>query len=104
MLLSVTNLDVRYGVISALQDVSLHINRGEIVTLIGSNGAGKTTLLRTISGLIRPERGTIAFDPAGDGALARLSEPARGARDGVVDYATAHSGNLAGLQRMKPHE
>ena len=62
MLLSVRNLEVCYGVISALQDVSLHIDRGEIVTLIGANGAGKTTLLKTISGLIRPKAGAIAFE------------------------------------------
>src|SRR3712207_3324092 len=67
MLLSVNNLEVCYGVISALQDVSLHIDRGEIVTLIGGNGAGKTTLLRTISGLIRPARGTIVLHPATNG-------------------------------------
>ena len=62
MLLKVTNLEVCYGVISALQDVSLQIAPGEIVTLIGSNGAGKTTLLRTISGLIQQRRGSIIFD------------------------------------------
>jgi branched-chain amino acid transport system ATP-binding protein len=62
MLLSITNLEVCYGVISALQDVSVEIDKGEIVTLIGANGAGKTTLLRTISGLIRPARGEITFD------------------------------------------
>ena len=67
MLLSVSNLEVCYGVISALQDVSLEINRGEIVALIGSNGAGKTTLLRTISGLIRPARGNIALHGDNDG-------------------------------------
>ena len=61
MLLSVQNLEVCYGVISAVQDVSLTIDKGEIVTLIGANGAGKTTLLRTISGLIRPARGRIEF-------------------------------------------
>ncbi|MEA2734969.1 MAG: branched-chain amino acid transport system ATP-binding protein [Humisphaera sp.] len=62
MLLVVNNLEVCYGVISALQDVSLEIAQGEIVTLIGSNGAGKTTLLRTISGLIQRRHGTISFD------------------------------------------
>jgi branched-chain amino acid transport system ATP-binding protein len=61
MLLSVANLEVCYGVISALQDVSLHIDAGEIVTLIGSNGAGKTTLLRAISGLLKPQRGQILW-------------------------------------------
>ena len=64
MLLTVSNLEVCYGVISALQDVSLQIDRGEIVTLIGANGAGKTTLLRTISGLIRPTRGGIYWTGA----------------------------------------
>ena len=62
MLLTVSNLEVCYGVISALQDVSLGIERGEIVTLIGANGAGKTTLLRAVSGLIRPARGTIHWE------------------------------------------
>jgi len=61
MLLSVNNLEVCYGVISALQDVSLHIAPGEIVTLIGSNGAGKSTTLRSISGLNAPRQGTITF-------------------------------------------
>jgi branched-chain amino acid transport system ATP-binding protein len=61
MLLKISNLQVCYGVISALQDVSLHIEKGEIVTLIGSNGAGKTTLLRAISGLLQPSRGNVVW-------------------------------------------
>src|SRR5438046_2522132 len=69
MLLEISNLEVCYGVISALQGVSLDIDRGEIVTLIGANGAGKTTLLRTISGLLRPKRGSIIFDGEGIDAL-----------------------------------
>ena len=51
-----------YGKIEVLHDVELTIAQGEIVTLIGANGAGKTTLLKTISGLIRPTAGTIAFE------------------------------------------
>jgi branched-chain amino acid transport system ATP-binding protein len=51
-----------YGKIEVLHDVDVEIERGQIVTLIGANGAGKTTLLKTISGLIRPTAGTIAFD------------------------------------------
>jgi branched-chain amino acid transport system ATP-binding protein len=62
MLLSVENLHVSYGAIKALHGVSLDIDRGEIVTLIGSNGAGKTTLLRTISGLLRASAGEINFE------------------------------------------
>src|SRR5262249_44666462 len=71
MLLRVDNLEVSYGAIRALQGVSLQIDGGEIVTLIGSNGAGKTTLLRTISGLLRPTDGTVEFDGA-DQALEYL--------------------------------
>jgi branched-chain amino acid transport system ATP-binding protein len=62
MLLTIENLAVNYGAIAALQGVTLEIERGQIVTLIGANGAGKTTLLRTISGLIRPRAGTIRLE------------------------------------------
>ena len=51
-MLKVSNLDVYYGAIHAIKDVSLEVPDGEIVTLIGSNGAGKSTTLHTISGLI----------------------------------------------------
>ena len=61
MLLNVQNLDVYYGAIHALQGVSFTLNEGEIVTLIGANGAGKSTTLRTVSGLLRPRRGSIEF-------------------------------------------
>jgi len=64
-LLDVRDLHVCYGGISALQGVSLAINAGEIVTLIGSNGAGKTTLLRAVSGLLRPREGAVVFGQAG---------------------------------------
>ena len=61
-LLSVESLDVRYGAIHALRDVSFAVHAGEIVTLIGSNGAGKSTLLRAVSGLVRPSGGTIRLE------------------------------------------
>jgi branched-chain amino acid transport system ATP-binding protein len=59
VMLEIKKLNVHYGVIHALKDVSLTVNRGEIVTLIGANGAGKTTTLRTISGLNKPTSGEI---------------------------------------------
>jgi branched-chain amino acid transport system ATP-binding protein len=65
MLLTISNLEVSYGPISALRGVNLEIEQGQIVTLIGANGAGKTTLLRTISGLIRPTGGKIVWQADG---------------------------------------
>ena len=61
-MLKVENLNVHYGVIHALEDVSLTVNDGEIVTLIGANGAGKTTTLHTITGLKKATSGTVTFD------------------------------------------
>lgn len=61
-MLELKNLTVQYGAITALQDVSLRVDRGEIVTLIGGNGAGKTTTLRTISGLLKPRTGSIWYE------------------------------------------
>jgi len=61
-ILKINNLSCNYSQIIALEDISLEINRGEIVSLIGANGAGKTTLLRTISALNRPKSGSIFFE------------------------------------------
>ncbi|MCS6861108.1 MAG: ABC transporter ATP-binding protein [Abditibacteriales bacterium] len=61
-MLEISRLDVYYGVIRALHSVSLHVGKGEIVTLIGANGAGKSTTLRTVSGLLRPLAGEILFE------------------------------------------
>ncbi|NWF62892.1 MAG: ABC transporter ATP-binding protein, partial [Chloroflexi bacterium] len=58
-LLELTNIHSYYGHIHALKGISLHVNEGEIVTLIGSNGAGKSTTLRTISGLLHPREGKV---------------------------------------------
>lgn len=60
-MLKVENLNVYYDSIHALKGVSLEVNKGEIVTLIGANGAGKSTLLKTLSGLLRPKQGTIEY-------------------------------------------
>src|SRR5271169_5003230 len=70
LLLVLKNVDVHYGKIHAIKRVSLHVNRGEIVALIGANGAGKTTLLRTVSSLIKPSGGSIVYDGA---EITRLS-------------------------------
>ena len=61
-MLRVAGINVWYGGIHALKGVDLHVEAGEIVTLIGSNGAGKSTTLRTISGLLRPRGGTIEYE------------------------------------------
>jgi len=60
-LLQVEAIDVGYGHVDVLEDVSLAVEQGSIVALVGSNGAGKSTLLRAISGLLRPRRGRIVF-------------------------------------------
>jgi branched-chain amino acid transport system ATP-binding protein len=61
-MLSIAGLRAGYGKIEVLHDVALTVAQGQIVTLIGANGAGKTTLLKTISGLIRPNAGSIDFE------------------------------------------
>jgi branched-chain amino acid transport system ATP-binding protein len=60
-MLEISDLSVSYGAISALRGISLKVEKGSIVTLIGGNGAGKTTTLRTISGLLRPKSGHVTF-------------------------------------------
>jgi branched-chain amino acid transport system ATP-binding protein len=60
--LAIEQIDVYYGNIQALWEVSLSVNEGEMIGIVGSNGAGKSTILRTISGLITPKRGSIEFD------------------------------------------
>jgi branched-chain amino acid transport system ATP-binding protein len=60
--LNVKNIDVFYGDVQVIWDVSFDVGKGEIVALIGANGAGKTTILKTISGILRPRRGEILFE------------------------------------------
>jgi len=60
-MLKIRNLDSGYGKLRVLKNISLHVDGGEIVTMIGANGAGKTTLLSTIIGLVQPSTGTISF-------------------------------------------
>jgi len=61
-MLKVKNLQVYYGVIQALKDVSFTVNEGEVIALIGANGAGKTTILRTITGLITAKSGEVLYE------------------------------------------
>ena len=61
-MLEVNGLNVYYGLIHALHDVSFHVNEGEVVALIGANGAGKTTILHTVSGLLASKSGSVIFE------------------------------------------
>ena len=61
-LLQVNDLSVYYGVIQALKGITFHVNKGEIVSLIGANGAGKTTTLHTVTGLLHPKGGSVIYD------------------------------------------
>lgn len=80
-MLELTDVHVRYGNIRAIQGVSLRVEQGELVALIGSNGAGKTTILRTISGLLRPAAGTVVFDG---------TDISRAATDRIVSLGISH--------------
>jgi branched-chain amino acid transport system ATP-binding protein len=89
--LHVQHLAVFYGDVQALWDVSLQVNEGEIVTLLGSNGAGKTTTLHTISGLLRLRQGSITFQGQ---ALHRESP------QGIVEAGLIH---IAEGRELFPH-
>ena len=79
-ILKIDNLESYYGPIVAIRGVSLEVREGQIVTVLGANGAGKTTLLKTISGVMDPEKGTIAFL----GEEIQGQEPDRVVRKGIV--------------------
>ncbi|MBL3641092.1 ABC transporter ATP-binding protein [Bacillus sp. RHFB] len=72
-MLKIEDINVYYGNIQALKGVSMEINEGEIVTLIGANGAGKSTLLKTISGLLKPKQGKVLFEGDSIGGKAAQS-------------------------------
>src|SRR6476469_6328743 len=61
-MLALANVSVSYGAIEALTNIDLHVDQGEVVTLIGANGAGKTTTLRTITGLLEPKIGKVMYE------------------------------------------
>ncbi len=81
-LLSITNLEVSYGGIRALQGIDLHVGTGEVVSLIGANGAGKSTTLKAISRIVKPSAGDIRFE--GQSILSKRPEQ-------VVAMGIAHS-------------
>ncbi|MFC9597798.1 ABC transporter ATP-binding protein [Peribacillus butanolivorans] len=72
-MLKIEDINVYYGNIQALRGVTMEINEGEIVTLIGANGAGKSTLLKTISGLLKPKQGKVLFEEGSIGGKAAQS-------------------------------
>lgn len=80
-MLKIRNIDVSYGDVQVVRDVSFHINKREIVAMIGGNGAGKSTILKAISGLVRPSKGEVLFDTVPIQALA----PHR-----LIDIGIAH--------------
>src|SRR5688572_28121322 len=61
-MLTLENISVSYGAIEALTGVNMHVEKGEVVTLIGANGAGKTTTLRTVTGLLEPTEGRVMYE------------------------------------------
>jgi branched-chain amino acid transport system ATP-binding protein len=77
-MLRLRNVDAGYGKLTVLRRVTLHVSRGEIVTIVGANGAGKTTLLETVAGLVRARAGEIVFDGDAIGRLATERIVARG--------------------------
>lgn len=79
-MLQVKNIDVAYGDAQVLFDVSLDIQQGELVAVIGANGAGKTTLLKTISGILKPQKGEIAFQ----NSVISNQPPNKTVADGII--------------------
>lgn len=61
MLLKTDNICTNYGAVEAIRNINMYVEEGEVVAFIGHNGAGKTTLLKTISGLLRPVKGTVTW-------------------------------------------
>lgn len=61
-MLEIKDLEVYYGVIQAIKGISFEVNEGEVIALIGANGAGKTTTLQTITGMLKPKKGSVVFD------------------------------------------
>jgi len=108
-MLTINGIDVYYGAIQALEGVSIQVEQGEVVAIIGSNGAGKSTLLRTISGLLRPRQGDIKFkgeeiqgEPAHEIVLRGISQSPEGRR--IFTNMTVYENLLLGAYTRKDSE
>lgn len=108
-MLIVNGINVYYGAIHALKDISIEVQRSEIVSIIGSNGAGKSTLLRTISGLLKPRTGSITYKdkeiqgmPANQIVRLGISHSPEGRR--IFTNMTVHENLLIGATTRKDHE
>lgn len=77
-MLTLENISVNYGAINALKGISMRVEQGEVITLIGANGAGKTTTLRTITGLLTPREGRVTFEGHDIGGVPTHQLVARG--------------------------
>ena len=109
VLLEVKDLHVSYGAIKAIKGISLHVKRGEVVTILGANGAGKTTTLRTISGLLKSTQGSIVFDgqeitnvPAHDIVALGMSHSPEGRR--VFGTLSVEENLMMGAYTLKQHD
>ncbi len=109
ILLEVKDLHVSYGAIEAIKGISLHVKRGEVVTILGANGAGKTTTLQTISGLIKAKSGSIVFDKneiakceAHDIVALGMSHSPEGRR--VFGILTVEENLMMGAYTLKHHD
>ncbi|HEX8686879.1 MAG TPA: ABC transporter ATP-binding protein, partial [Pyrinomonadaceae bacterium] len=105
-MLTLENISVSYGAIRALKGVSMHVEQGEVVTLIGANGAGKTTTLRTITGLLSPTEGRLLFEGREIGGAPTHQLVARGISmspegRGVFANLTVHENLLMGAYLKK---
>ena len=108
-LLEITNLHVHYGAIQAIKGIDLHVNKGEVVTILGANGAGKTTTLQTISGLLKPKEGRIVFDgqditklPAHEIVSLGMSHSPEGRR--VFGTLSVEENLMMGAYTLKEHD
>ena len=93
-MLEIKNIDVFYGDVQVIWDISFEVKQGEIVALIGANGAGKSTTLKTISGILRPKKGEILFNGITINRPDEINKAAHPQRPSLApkQYKYAHDG------------